>query len=338
MMRAESRWLVGLLLCLATISVPVPATAQQSSGANAAGGQGDTAAQASQSFDVGMRLFREQNWSGALAAFQEAYSLNPNFVVLFNIAACLKELHRYPEALDAFQRYLSEGGAEVRPEKRAEAEQAIADLQTFLSRVTVTANVDGAELLVNDEVRGRSPLAVPVVLGAGHYLVVARAPGYRNARVEFDLGGGQDREVTLTLEPLESTAPPPPPAVPRVPTTPPPVSEPWYTDWVGWTVAGAGVVAVGIGGYFLWAASDSETRRDGTADLSEAHNLDNDAQQDWVIGGVLVGVGGAALIAGTVLLAVTSDETPPASDSSGSPGVAVMPFFGPTGFGLTGSF
>jgi len=331
-MRAGSSWPVLSAVAALAVALPAIAVAQEPSGPAAAEGQGDAAAQASQSFDVGMRLFQEQNWSGALAAFQEAYSLNPNYVVLFNIGACLKELQRYPEALDAFQRYLSEGGANVRPEKRAQAEEAIAGLAAFVTHVRVVTSVEGAEILVNDEFRGTSPLAEPLVLGAGHYVVVARADGFHEAREEFDAVGGQDSEIELTLELLEGGAP--------VPTPPPPTeSEPWYNDWAGWASAGVGIVAVGVGSYFLWAASDNESQRDAADDLSVAHGFDNDAQTDWVVGGILVGVGGAALITGAVLLAITSDgEEPPPADTERTTGVALMPFVGPAGLGIAGTF
>jgi hypothetical protein len=330
MMRTQSnlRTFV-LLLCLGTV-LPASAAAQQGASTTPAG-QGDAAAQAAASFDVGMELFNEQNWSGALDAFELAYSLNPNYIVLFNIGACMRELQRYPEALDAFQRYLSEGGANVRPEKRAQAEEAIAGLAPFLSHVRMVTSVDGAEILVNDQVRGTSPLAEPLVLGAGHYVIVARADGFHDAREEFDAVGGQDSEVELTLESLETAAPVPPPPSAAEP-------EPWYNDWAGWTSAGVGVVAVGVGSYFLWAASDNETKRDAAPNLADAHDFDDDAQTDWVVGGILVGVGGAALITGAILLAITDDEVPPSADTEVAPGVALVPFVGPNGLGIAGTF
>jgi len=302
----------------------VPAVAQTAGEA-----PGDAAAQASEAFEMGMRLFQEQNWAGALAAFERAYSLQPHYAVLFNRGVCLRELHRYPEALDAFQRYLREGGDEIRPERRAEAERLIGELRSFLSRVTVAVSVDGADVRVDGHAHGVSPLAEPLVLGAGHHVIEARAAGHRDAREEFDIGGGEERVITLTLEPLEAAGP-----TAATTTTTTTTTEEWYEDWVGWTAAGAGLAMVGVGSYFLWDGSDKESQRDAALDLSVAHELDGDSRTSWVVGGVLAGVGAAALVTGVVLLALApgGEEAPPAEGEA--PAAAVVPLVGPHALGL----
>ena len=316
------------LLVLAVAVVPAGAAP-----ANAQTGSADAATEAGEAFELGSRLFEEQNWSGALASFQRAYELQPHYSVLFNMGYCLRELHRYPEALDAFQRYLTDGADQVRPDKRAEAEQFIADLRSFISHVRITADVDGAEILVNDQSRGASPLAEPLGLGAGHYVVVGRAPGRRDARVEFDLGAGEEREIALALEPLETTPPPPPPP-------PPPgggeMETPgWYTDWLGWTLGGVGIVAGVLGGLMVSSGLDDQRKGDAELDISQADRYYDDADTSigWGIG--LAAVGGAALITGIVLLAVPeSPEAPPEDE----PAVALTPLIGPFALGLAGTF
>ncbi|MBN1774247.1 MAG: tetratricopeptide repeat protein [Deltaproteobacteria bacterium] len=309
------------------------------------GSEPDPQAAAGQAFEIGMRLMEEQNWAGALAAFQRAYDLAPHYAVLFNIGFCQKQLQRYPEALEAFQRYLAEGGDQVRPEKRVEAEQAIADLQIFLSRVRVVVSVDGAEVRVDGVPRGTSPLPAPLVLGAGHHLIEARAAEHRDARVEFDLGGAEEREVSLTLETLVAVAPPPPPPPPPPPEPPPPEVPPpapvepdeWYDDWLGWTLGGVGLVATGIGTTILVGAAGSRDEASQLADLQDAHNGLVDAADASLLGGTLAGVGAALLVTGIVLLAVPpgGDESPP---EAGEAEVAWQPLVGPGGLGLVVTF
>lgn len=346
---------------LASLAAAAPAAAQPAAsppavaspdgaGETGAGTPGDDAqAEASRSFEIGMRLMEEQNWAGALAAFQRAYDLAPHYAVLFNIGFCQKQLQRYPEALEAFQRYLADGGDRIRPEKRAEAEQAIADLQIFLSRVRIVVSVDGAEVLVDGAPRGTSPLAEPLVLGAGHHVVEARAADHRDARVEFDLGGAEEREIALTLEALVAVAPPPPPPPPPPPVEPPPVQPPpveppppeepeaWYDDWLGWTLGGVGLAAAGVGAVFLIGASNKAAASEDEVDMEDAHAMLQEAALGDVIGGSLLAVGGGLLVTGIILLAISPDggESPPDESASG---VAWRPLVAPGGLGLRVTF
>jgi len=292
----------------------------------------DAQAQASESFELGMRLMDEQNWAGALAAFQRAYDLAPHYAVLFNIGFCRKQLQRYPEALEAFQRYLAEGGDRIRPEKRAEAEQAIADLRLLLAEVVVVVGVDGAEVLVDERVRGTSPLREPLVLGAGHHVVAARAAEHRDDRIEFDLAPGERRELRLTLEPLAAAAPAPEPE-------PSPGEEPaaWYHDWLGWTFGGVGLVAAGVGAGFAGAAALQEGDADDEPSIETQRTMYDEASSGRLLGGLLAGVGGALLLTGIVLLAIPPDDEAPPADGAAA-GTAWVPLVGPTGFGLRVAF
>lgn len=313
---------------LLPVLLPVPAAAQGETGETGATGE------AAQAFDVGVRLLREGNWAGALAAFERAYRLEPHYPILFNIGYCLKQLNRYPEALDAFERYLREGGTDVAPERRAEAEQMIGDLRLFLSRVRLVVSPGGAEVRVDGHPRGTSPLAEPLVLGAGHHAIDVTAPGYRDVHYEFDLGGNEDRDVVLSLERVAGAAADPDrPEVPSVQQ-----ESVWYDDYLGWTLAGVGVAAAGVGGYFLWSASDKDSQADSTLDVSAEHALRDDAGTAWIIGGIVGGVGGAALITGIILLAVHGDaESPPPAEGGGAE-AALFPVVGPWGLGLAGTF
>jgi hypothetical protein len=150
-------------------------------------------------FDQGMALFNDENWSGALEAFERAYALEPHYVVLFNIGACRKALHDYPSAVDAFEAYLREGGDQVPAERRVEAEQMLAEARSLIAAVTVVVDRDGAEVTVDGVARGVSPLAEPLRLGAGNHVIGARAQGTAPAEERVALVGGETRTVNLVL-------------------------------------------------------------------------------------------------------------------------------------------
>ena len=73
-------------------------------------------AEARLSFERGESLFGEENYALALEAFEHSYSLLEGFprqhLVLFNVARCQEELGRLADAVETFERYLAEGGAD----------------------------------------------------------------------------------------------------------------------------------------------------------------------------------------------------------------------------------
>jgi tetratricopeptide (TPR) repeat protein len=72
--------------------------------------------QARAAFERGETLFGEGNYFLALESFQRSHALLDGFprqhLVLFNIARCQEELGQFADALETFERYLREGGAD----------------------------------------------------------------------------------------------------------------------------------------------------------------------------------------------------------------------------------
>lgn len=62
-------------------------------------------------FNKGDKDYAEGRYDDALAEFQEAYDLSGKAQLLFNISNALERLGRYPEAVDALEKYLASGKA-----------------------------------------------------------------------------------------------------------------------------------------------------------------------------------------------------------------------------------
>jgi hypothetical protein len=71
-----------------------------------------------------------------------------------------------------------------------------------LANLTVHGTA-GAEVRVDDEVLGKTPLETSITLVAGHHVVELRRPGYSTARREVDVGEGAtgELEVGLAVDP-----------------------------------------------------------------------------------------------------------------------------------------
>lgn len=126
--------------------------------------------------------------------------------------------------------------------------------------------------------------------------------------------------------------PPPPPAAPSPAAPAPAPAQPaetprWYQDTLGLTLAGAGLVALGVGTGFLIHSSGLSSDADGTRDEQTAQDLHDSAKTFQLAGGITV-VAGAALLTGGIVKMVLHSR----SDS----GVQVS--LGVSGIGISGKF
>lgn len=176
-------------------------------------------------FEQGVALFQEDDVEAALAEFRASYRMNPIAQVLFNIAVSLRRLHRYAEAADTLRTYLREG-TEESEERRFLARDLIAELEAVLAHVTVEVDQEEADLFIDGELLGRTPLEESLRLAAGEHDIEIRLDGYRTHRERLEVHGGQQVELTIELEE---------------------VSTPWYRQWWLWTIVGAVVVGTTVG-------------------------------------------------------------------------------------------
>jgi tetratricopeptide repeat protein/PEGA domain-containing protein len=189
-------------------------------------------------FRRGVSLYRNGAYDAALAEFTRAYESAPNYRILYNLAQIQAQRQDFVQALELFERYLSEGAGDV-PAGRAESVQAeIAELQQRTSRLRVDSNVDGARLFVNDLPSIELPLEHALVLNAGIHRLRLEKSGYLPASRTVMLAGGDDLSFTLDLEPeLDMDEPAPQPAAPDA------VSAPAAPDrtalWASLAVTGA---------------------------------------------------------------------------------------------------
>lgn len=221
--------------------------------------------EAGERFDRGVAFYDEGDFGAALAEFLRAYELTGHWGVLYNLGQVSAALNRHVDAVRYFEGYLEGGGGEIDAARRAEVEQRLRELRSRLATLTVTVDVDGAEVLLDDEIVGTTPLPEPIYVAAGPHVVVARHPEH----------GSERRSVTLASETAETVAfelmqpvVEPPPAAP-----PPVVEEEWSIadQWWFWTILGV-VVAGGAATAGVLLAEPATVYTDGTAgtvDLSQ---------------------------------------------------------------------
>jgi hypothetical protein len=182
-------------------------------------------------FKNGVALFDAQKFSEALAEFQRAYDIAPAPIVLYNIAACHRELSQYGDAVAFYQRFLTEGAGKV-PAARLTA--AKAELDGILSRtahVTVNITPGDAQLIIDGNTLD-PPIAMPLILAPGEHKLSAHVDGKQDATKVVHLASGDEP----TIELVPTVPPPEKPAEPAVrvvtvtaPAAAPESSSPGFT-------------------------------------------------------------------------------------------------------------
>jgi hypothetical protein len=199
-----------------------------------AAAQTPTAAQrdeAKRRFQAGLDLFREGNYPASLVEFKRAYDIAPNYNVLYNIGQVYYQLQDYVNASKYLTEYLEEGGKRITPARRAEVEADLEKLKMRIAQVNVATNVSGAQIMVDDQPLGVTPLGQPALVSAGRRVFSATKEGYQSVRKTVEVAGGDRLDVQLELPELApGQAPMPLPPVTGdgdvAPTTPPPAGAP----------------------------------------------------------------------------------------------------------------
>jgi len=138
-------------------------------------------------FQQGALLYNEGGYPKALVEFKQSYAIKPNWKVRFSIGVTLHAMHRFVEAEKELKGYLAEGGAEIPPDKKAQAEDLLAQLAGVIGSLKVACAVAGASVYLDDELAGKTPLAAPLRLDVGSYKVKVAMAGYEDFKKTVEL-------------------------------------------------------------------------------------------------------------------------------------------------------
>jgi PEGA domain len=218
-------------------------------------------------FQRGVALFQEGDFRSALVEFRRSYELSHNFKVLYNIGQTEAELQDYAGTLRSFRRYLVEGGGEIDAARRAAVEEEVKKLLLRVARVEIKTGADGAEVLVDDVVVGKTPLKDPVLVSIGRRKLTLQKGGAVSAPRFVELAGGDQTSVSLELaEPGATPSPGPTPSPvtpgPATPPPPPPPPPPPRTAlWASLATTGALTVGAVVTGVFaLQSYNDTQSK------------------------------------------------------------------------------
>lgn len=159
--------------------------------------------EASRLESAGEALFEAGKYAEALKKFEEVVTRydRPAEVIRaarWNIARCHEEMGDEEAALRAFEEF--ERIAVTADEKQDAAAKVSKLRERRLASLEVEVTPEGAEVRVDGQEVGLSPLGTPLSLPPGRHVVSARKAGFRPGEEVVDLGPRERRAVRLVLE------------------------------------------------------------------------------------------------------------------------------------------
>lgn len=280
-----------------TASICLTPEARAQGGAPAGDAQVD---EARTRFARGVELYKEGDFRAAIIEFKRAYELAPNFRVLFNLGQAYQEMQDYAAALDAFERYLKDGGAEVPADRATHVKNEVEKLLGRVATLSIAVNVGGATVSVDDVSVGTAPLAGPVRISAGRRKITVSKAGYQSATQHVELAGRDQKSLTFELSATPSAAAPTPaPAPAPAPKEKPKASGMSTGFWVGMGVTAALAVSAGVVGYTAIRAKNDHDDKLDELGTSKA-DLDDSRKRVKTLALTADILAGSALVAGTL--------------------------------------
>jgi hypothetical protein len=285
------------------------------------------AQRAQQLFDEARELMKDGKYAEACPKLEASQTLDPGGGTLLNLGICRMHEGRSATAFAVLGDALSQARSAGRADRVATAERHLAELAPILSRIVVKVSGEAPPPDLVIEIDG-TPLAhkelgVALPYDPGAHRVRASRPGHVAREFELDLGPSADVQ-TIDVPPLAPEAPPalppvPPPVAPRETAPAPSTTEPTpaaesSSNWLGYTLVGAGGAAIAAGAYFgvrafsLKASSD-EYYANGNCTRQSCVDDWDDAKTAAAISNVGIGLGVATLGVGVYLLMSSPTKT-----------------------------
>lgn len=273
-------------------------------------------------------LLDANQWEQAVVLLEEAYKLKPSHDIAANYGVALFGAERFREAAEAFRVAATKMPTDLPKEQRHKFELLNASARKEIAIVRVRVNATGATILIDGQPVGQSPIEHELFLDPGEHRFVAEKNGERTIEITRTVIRTDDKVIELG-DLGASGGGVPKPAI--------------------GLIAAGGIVAA-IGGALLISTLalqrsdyDDMAAQGGCgtppalgqeARCAELEEIRKDNNTKVTAGWIAVGVGGAALIAGSIWAAVaaSSDDDPPSA--------MLVPWITPEhqGLVLTGTF
>ncbi|HET7541920.1 MAG TPA: PEGA domain-containing protein [Polyangiaceae bacterium] len=180
------------------------APGQQSSTKSSTEASAEATAEARRHFKLGIKLYQDTNYPGALAEFEAAYAAKPSPSSLQNVALCQKALFRYREAATTLEQLLQSHGSELSEGETKAVSEAITELHGLVGSIVVSVEPSEAKVSIDGRATTPSELRAGLEVNVGEHTLVADCPGYARLSKLVRVASGQKQlPVELKLKPTD---------------------------------------------------------------------------------------------------------------------------------------
>lgn len=316
-------------LLLTSLAAPQLARAEGAAGSSSQSSEAYKAAGKAR-YERGVEAYSAGRYKDAIDLFLQADALAPSAALSFNIARAYEKIGDDAATLQWYRDFRRRA-----PDAKngAEVDARIRTLEGVLAKkgvqlLTVFSSPPGATVIVDDKPVGVTPFTGQLI--PGEHQLVLTLKGYNDAERKVTLGAARAQDVEVALEEAPATPTPetvaPAPAVAPREIKPEPAHRdgPRFGPWP-WVTLGVGGATLGAAlGFELARRSAEDAAAEEPTQIGYQQHLDK-VQSRQTTARVLVGVGGALVVTGGVLLAIDLGSRKSASTERASVGGACLP-------------
>ncbi|MEJ7735245.1 MAG: PEGA domain-containing protein [Polyangiaceae bacterium] len=311
-----------LLLALSVGLAAAPSLAQPRPAPASASGSAIETARAR--YKEGALAFQQKRYKDAIDLFLEADRLASSPAFAFNVAIAYEAMGDTASTLRWLRTYLRRApDAADRPaveERIRSHEQKLA--ARGVQQVTLLSTPEGATVELDGRAVGVTPWTGEIAPGSHEAVLQLR--GWLDARQRFELAADRASDVSIALSAAPAESAPTATGAADTGAPAPAGTEVGRIGPLTWIALGAGVVGLGGAlGFELARSGAEDSAREAPTQVETAEHLD-DMEGRRTVARVLLGVGGAALLTGGVLLVV---DLASGSGSGSEPSARAAPRF-----------
>jgi hypothetical protein len=259
-------------------------------------------------FEEARKLMDQGKFAEACPKLEEGQRLAPGIGMKFNLAECYERVGKLASAWASFLDVASSARAAGQPDREKVARRRAVALEPELLKIKVdvaTLNrLEGLEVRRDGAIVGTGQWGTPIPADPGEHVVTATAPGRKPIEVKVNVAGaaGSVASVEIPLLVVDPSSGQKPTAV-----VAPPAQRGGLQRTIGWITSAVGLVGVGVGAGFGIDAmskfgSSSQYCYPKNQCLPEGISYRDDARSSGNISTIAFVAGGAAIVAGLVLV------------------------------------